>query len=71
MLYKKIIAVFFFSEIHTQHINTLCGQNVEFVNIQPDGTFSNHGALKCSYWAINLFKFYLYPFSFLNTSHGT
>jgi hypothetical protein len=28
MLYGEIIAVC--SEIHTKHINTLCGQNVEF-----------------------------------------
>ena len=35
MLYREIIAVC--SEIHTKHINTLCGQNVEFVNVKPDG----------------------------------
>jgi len=29
MLYREIIAVC--SEIHTKHINTLCGQNVEFL----------------------------------------
>jgi len=29
MLYREIIAVC--SEIHTKHTNTLCGQNVEFV----------------------------------------
>jgi len=23
-----------FSEIHTKHINTLCGQNVEFFNVK-------------------------------------
>jgi hypothetical protein len=28
MLYRKIIAVY--SQIHTKHINTLCGQNVQF-----------------------------------------
>ena len=27
MLYSEIIAVF--AQIHTKHINTLCGQNVE------------------------------------------
>jgi len=32
MLYREIIAVC--SEIHTKHLNTLCGQNVEFVNIK-------------------------------------
>jgi len=31
MLYREIIAVC--SEIHTKYINTLCGQNVEFVNV--------------------------------------
>ena len=31
MLYRKIIAVC--SKRHTKHINTLCGQNVEFVNV--------------------------------------
>jgi hypothetical protein len=33
MLYREIIAVC--SEIHTKHINTLCGQNVEFMNVKP------------------------------------
>ena len=32
MLYREIIAVY--SEIHTKHINTLCGQNVEFMNVK-------------------------------------
>jgi hypothetical protein len=32
MLYREIIAVC--SEIHTKHINTLCGQNVELVNVK-------------------------------------
>ena len=31
MLYREIIAVC--SEIHTKHINTLCGQNVELLNV--------------------------------------
>jgi len=30
MVYRGIIAVC--SEIHTKHINTLCEQNVEFLN---------------------------------------
>jgi len=33
MLYREIIAVC--SEIHTKHINTLCGQKVELLNIKP------------------------------------
>jgi hypothetical protein len=32
MLYRDIIAVY--SEIHTKHMNTLCGQNVEIVNVE-------------------------------------
>jgi hypothetical protein len=40
MLYREIIAVC--SEIHTEHINTLGGQNVEFVSVKPGGTYSNH-----------------------------
>ena len=32
MLYREIMAVC--SEIHTKHINTLCGQNVELLNIK-------------------------------------
>ena len=32
MLYREIMAVF--SEIHTKHINTLCGQNVELLNVK-------------------------------------
>jgi hypothetical protein len=44
MLYSEIIAVC--SEIHTKHINTLCGQNVEFVNVKRGGTYGNRWALK-------------------------
>jgi hypothetical protein len=43
MLYREIIAAC--SEIHTKHINTLCGQNVELLNVKPGGTYSNHWAL--------------------------
>ena len=34
------------SEIHTKHINTLCGQNVELLNVEPCGTYSDHWDLK-------------------------
>jgi hypothetical protein len=44
MLYSEILAVC--SEIHTKHINTLGGQNVQFVNVKPGGTYSNHWALE-------------------------
>jgi hypothetical protein len=44
--YREVIAVC--SQIHTKHINTLCGQNVELLNFtrKGGGTYSNHGALK-------------------------
>ena len=32
MLYREIIAVC--SEIHIKHINTLCGQKVELLNVK-------------------------------------
>ena len=44
MLYMEIIAVF--SQIHTKHINTLCGQNIELLNVKPGGTYSDHWGLK-------------------------
>jgi hypothetical protein len=31
-LYREIMAVC--SQIHTKHINTLCGQNVELLNVK-------------------------------------
>ena len=40
MLYRKIIAVC--SQVHIKHINTLCGQNVELLNVKPGGTYSDH-----------------------------
>jgi len=45
MFYRKIIAVC--SEIHTKHINTLGGQNVELLDVKPGGIYSDHWALKC------------------------
>jgi len=47
MLYREIIAVCF--EIHTKHINTLCGQNVELLNVKPGGTYSDHWAFKSKF----------------------
>jgi len=42
MLYREIIDVC--SQIHTKHINTLCGQNVELLNVKLV-VYSNHWAL--------------------------
>jgi len=54
MLYREIIAVC--SQIHTKHINTLCGQNVELLNVKLGGTCSN-------YWAVTLIYLIIYPTS--------
>jgi hypothetical protein len=43
MLYREIIAVS--SQIHTKNINTLCGQNVKLLIVEPGGTYSDHYAL--------------------------
>jgi hypothetical protein len=40
MLYREIIAVC--TQIHTKHINTLCGQNIEFVT-----THNTHNRQTC------------------------
>jgi len=45
MLYVEIIAVF--TEIHTKHINTVCGQNTEFLYGKVGGIYSDHWALEC------------------------
>jgi len=44
MLYREIITVC--SEIHTKHINTLCGKNIELLDAKSGGTYSNRWALK-------------------------
>ena len=44
MLYREIIAVC--SQTHTKHINTLCGQNVEFVNVKFVDTNCNRCVLR-------------------------
>ena len=44
MLYREIIAVC--SEIHTKHINALCGLNVEFMNVKPGGIYIKTTGLK-------------------------
>ena len=37
MVYREIMAVY--PQIHTKHINTLCGQDVEFVNVKHGGNY--------------------------------
>jgi len=40
----KIIVVC--SGTHTKNINTMCGHDVEFLNVKPGGKYSNNWALK-------------------------
>jgi hypothetical protein len=47
MLYSEIMAVC--SEIHTKHINTVCGQNVEFVNVNVFVLLANNDQKYLSY----------------------
>jgi len=44
MLHREIIAVY--SEIHTKHINTLCGQKVGVLNVWFGATKINYRTLK-------------------------
>ena len=74
-LYRQIIAVC--SQSHTKHINTLCGQNGEFFNIMPNGTYIVFTALQysssntlptsvCNVWRYILF-ISVFIYSFLMT----
>jgi len=45
MLYREIMVVC--TEIHTKHTNTVCGQNVELLNVKLCGTYSDHWNPKC------------------------
>jgi hypothetical protein len=44
MLYRVNVAVC--SEINTKHINTVCGQNVQFLKVRRVGASSNQLALE-------------------------
>ena len=50
MLYSQIIAVY--SQIHTKHINTLYGQNVEMLNVKLVVHIVNHWDVEGQY-AVN------------------
>jgi hypothetical protein len=40
MLIRETVAVY--CENHTEHTDTLCGQNAEFWHVKEGGTYSNH-----------------------------
>jgi hypothetical protein len=46
MLFRETVAVY--CENHTEHMNTLRGQNAEFQCVKAGGTYNNHWALEGS-----------------------
>jgi hypothetical protein len=44
MLFRETVAVY--CENHTEHINTLCGQNAEFLYVKGGGVHSDQCVLK-------------------------
>jgi hypothetical protein len=44
MLFGETVAVY--CENHTEHTDTLCGQNVEFWCLKAGGTYGDHWDLK-------------------------
>jgi hypothetical protein len=44
MLFRETIDIY--CENHTEHTNTLRGQNAEFEYVKAGGIYSNHSALK-------------------------
>ena len=42
------------SEIRTKHVNTLCGQNVELLHVNPGGIYSDHCTLKGEYTFVKI-----------------
>jgi len=67
MLYREIIAVF--SQIHTKHINTQCGQNVElYINIRSVPRSKHSGSvIKTS--QLMLYREIIAVFSQIHTKH--
>ena len=44
MLYREIIGAC--AQIYTKHINKMCGQKVELLNVKPGGIYSDQRALE-------------------------
>jgi hypothetical protein len=64
MLYREIITIC--SEMHTKHVNVICVQNVQGLNVKRRGTYINH-------WALIYKHEFQHPFAqcgFANKTHG-
>jgi hypothetical protein len=44
MLFRETVAVYY--ENRTEHTDTLCGHNAEFLYVKAGGTYSNHWTLE-------------------------
>jgi len=66
MLYREIIDVC--SQIHTKHINTLCGQNVKFVNVNIQSVLSVN-ALRLGYKNQSMYGEIMAVCSEIHTKH--
>jgi len=62
MLYREIIAVC--SQIHTKHINTVCGKNVQLLNVKSSGTCTNHQANTSIFYVARSQVFPSVPYKF-------
>jgi len=60
MLYREIIAVC--SQIHKKHINTLCGQNVELLDVKLVVHIVTTGFKGLIFCVFKLGKFFAYHF---------
>ena len=67
MLYREIIAVC--SEIHTKHINTLCGQNVELYIKTQSVPRSNHSVSVIKTSQLMLYRVIIAVCSQIHTKH--
>ena len=63
MLYREILAVCF--EIHTKHTNTLCGQNVELLNVKLVVHIVTTG-----FWRVNIHYTKISPYRAVNIRLG-
>jgi hypothetical protein len=52
MLFNETVAIY--CENHTEHTDTLCGQNVEFYCVKANGTWVLEGQLYTSYKSLVL-----------------
>jgi hypothetical protein len=60
MSYREIIAVF--SEIHTKHINTLCGQNVELMIVKLVVHIATSGLYRVNFLCVHTRTIFCLPF---------